>query len=82
MDEEMMEAVNNQARQTYREAVGNPATEAKDRDLSIEIQFTSKFIDDERVNDLAKKYKEEFSRMRQQEHTTLISREGEISYET
>lgn len=66
MDEEMMEAVNNQARQTYLEAVGNPATEAKDRDLSIEIQFTSKFIDNERVNDLARKYKEAFSKWQQQ----------------
>lgn len=59
MDEEMMEAVNNQARQTYLEAVGNPATEAKDRDLSIEIQFTSKFIDNERVNDEAMRIRRE-----------------------
>lgn len=79
MDEEMMEAINNQV---HLEAVGNPTTETKDRDLSIQIQYTNKFIDDERVNDLAKKYEETFSRMRQQEHTTLIDREGEISYET
>lgn len=59
MDEEMMEAVNNQARQTYLEAVGNPATEAKDRDLSIEIQFASKFIDNERVNDEAMRIRRE-----------------------
>lgn len=62
MDEEMMEAVNNQAHQTYLEAVRDPATETMDRDLSIDIQYTSKFIDDERVEDAAEKIRREILR--------------------
>lgn len=65
-DEETLAMVKliNAINQMYREAVRDPATETKDRDLSIDIQYTSEFIDDERVEDLAKKYKEKFSRMR------------------
>lgn len=46
MDEEMMEATNNQARQTYREAASNPTTEAKDID-----QDNGSLVDNEHADE-------------------------------
>lgn len=50
----------------YLEGLRDPLIETNDHDPCIVVKYNGLFVDDERVNDLARKYKEIFSEQEQQ----------------